>query len=202
MKKNILLFLMESFFCGLFCFAGSIIGNDFGQNALFVGAFIGGISSIIVTTSILSKLSITRKTHFTFIMSCGILTFLLAAFLAVTNLSSPVIPLLSILLVGMGCVFGNNYILRKQQKKANLYALIGLFLILPALYFITGSLIKYNLSFNTSFTPLDWVQSNSTRNEYFNFISPFVFFGGLFLSLLLNISIQYNIKNFFTAVLQ
>ncbi len=195
MKKNMRLFLMECFFCGLFTFVGSIIGHAFGQSTLFAGAVIGGISGIILTACFLSKTSIIKKNRLALIISCGILTFLLAAFLAVTNLSSPIIPLLSILLVGMGCVFGNNYILRKEQKKANIFALIGLLLILPASYFIIGSIVKYNLGFNTSFTLLDWFQGNPARNEYFNRLSPFVFLGGIFLSLLLNISIQIRIQH-------
>jgi hypothetical protein len=59
--------------------------------------------------------------------------------------------------------------------------------LLPTLYFIIGSIVKYNFGFSSSFSALDWFQQTPERSMYFNIISPFVFLGGLLLALVLNL---------------
>jgi hypothetical protein len=88
--------------------------------------------------------------------------------------------------VGIGCVFGNTYKVRKDEYRQKRFALIGWLSILPALYFVTGSIVKYELGFTSSFTLLDWLQATPTRHQYFNFVSPIVFLGGISLCLFLN----------------
>jgi hypothetical protein len=102
MKKNILLFFSEIIACGLFTFAGSVLGHAFGPRSLSLCAITGGVSGIVLTTLILNKTGVVRNNRLSFVIGWGIGSFLLASILAVTNLSSPVIPLLSILLVGGG----------------------------------------------------------------------------------------------------
>ncbi|SRR6266498_864013 len=188
MKKSIIIFLSESFLCGLFTFIGSVLGHAFGQTSLFLGAMTGGFVGVILTTLMLCKTAFIKKDSFLIVILFGITSFLLASIFAVTNLNSPIIPLLGTLFVGVGCILGNSYATKKEQRKSNVHAIIGFLFILPALYFVVGSIVKYNFGVSKSFTLLDWFQSDPIRNHYFNEVSPFVFIGGILFCLLLNIS--------------
>jgi hypothetical protein len=189
MKKNLLVFISETFGCGLFTFLGSLLGHAFGQTGLFIGAFIGGIAGIALATVVLSKVGLIIRPHLKQTTAFGTATFIIAAGVAVTNLSTPIVPLISLLLVGAGCVIGNTYCAQEENRKVHRFTLIGLISILPVLYFVIGSIIKYNLGFHHSFTLLDWVQARPTRFHYFNIISPFIFIGGILLCLFLNASV-------------
>jgi hypothetical protein len=193
MKKNTLIFLSETFSCGLFTFLGSVLGHAFGQTGLIIGALMGGISGIVVVTILLSRVGLITIPHRKQAIVFGAATFIVAAVFAVTNLNSPVIPLLSLLLVGTGSVFGNSYSAQEENKKPYRYALIGMVSLLPVFYFVAGSLVKYNLGVHHSFTLLDWFQADAMRQHYFNIVSPFIFTGGLSLGLVLNGSVFFNL---------
>ena len=66
-------------------------------------------------------------------------------------------------------------------------AVVGLALLLAPLYFVTASLLKYELGIGFLFDPLEAFLSVAGRRVVFNVISPFVFLGGLSLALALNI---------------
>jgi hypothetical protein len=66
-------------------------------------------------------------------------------------------------------------------------ASIGFVLLLAPLYFVSASLLKYELGVGFLFDPLEAFLSVAGRREVFNLISPVVFLGGLGLALALNI---------------
>jgi hypothetical protein len=99
--------------------------------------------------------------------------FVLAAFIAVNNLYTPVIPVLSTALVGMGAVLGSLMPIRWPQhfpealvSRHLLLAAIGVVSLLPA-----GILILFGLSGNTPPTAIT---------------QPILILGGLALAVLLN----------------
>jgi len=192
MKKNIKIFLLVNFLCGICTFSGSVLGKAFSETALFTGALAGGITGIFLSAYILMKIKVIEPGHVLPLAVWGILFFLSASLFAVTNLNSPVIPLLSLCCVGIGALIGNTYEIRKGQSK-NFYCGIGGFLLmLPALYFVIGSIVRYNLEFAGSFTLLEWFQQTPSRKFYFNLISPVVFIGGAVLCILINISFRWK----------
>jgi hypothetical protein len=67
-------------------------------------------------------------------------------------------------------------------------ASIGFVLLLAPLYFVSASLLKYELGVGFLFDPLEAFLSVAGRREVFNLISPVVFLGGLGLALALNIT--------------
>jgi hypothetical protein len=63
---------------------------------------------------------------------------------------------------------------------------IGFALLLAPLFFVSASLLKYGLGIGLLFDPLEAFLSVAQRRDVFNLITPFVFLGGLVLSLALN----------------
>src|SRR4030095_9267448 len=122
----------------------------------------------------------------------GIIFFGTASLFAVTNLNSPIIPLFSVLFVGLGCVIGNTFKLNKAQNKQFYFSVLGFLLIVPTLYFVIGSILKYNFGLSHSFTLLDSLQHSPATASKFNLISPFIFIGGTILSIVLNIPLRFK----------
>ena len=200
MKNNVKLFLGVSFFCGIFIFLGSILGNAFNQNALFTGAIIGGCSGVILSTFILIRRKVINNNSLIPVMVWGIVCFGTATLFSVTNLNSPIIPLLSVLLVGFGCIMGNSFRLKKRHNRQFYFSLISFLLIIPALYFVMGSIIKYNVGYSQTFTLLDWLDRPSSGAQVFKKLSPLVFLGGPILSIILNVlfTLKKGVRDIFS----
>jgi hypothetical protein len=66
-------------------------------------------------------------------------------------------------------------------------AAIGFVLLLAPLYFVSASLLKYELGVGFLFDPLEAALSVAGRREVFNLVSPVVFLGGLSLALSPNV---------------
>jgi hypothetical protein len=101
-----LLLVLTCFLGGLGAFVGSAVGHAAGETALYVGAVIGGIAGVFAATKIALARKILSQKRFWPATIGGVLGFLLAAIIATNNMSSPFVPLLSILLIGFGAVFG------------------------------------------------------------------------------------------------
>ncbi len=65
-------------------------------------------------------------------------------------------------------------------------AVAGFIPLLAPLYFVSASLLKYELGIGFLFNPLEAFLAVSQRRDTFNLISPMVFLGGLLLALALN----------------
>src|SRR6266545_5694848 len=105
-RKSLILIVLVSFLGGIATFLGSILGNAFGKTGLYTGAVIGGIAGVFVATKIAVRRQILGPKRFWPATVGGILGLLLAATIATNNMSTPVVPLASILLIGLGAVFG------------------------------------------------------------------------------------------------
>lgn len=105
-RKTLVLAVLVSFLAGVATFLGSVLGHFFGTAGVFTGAIIGGIVGVIAATRIAMKRGIIAPKRFWGATIGGILGLLLAAEIATHNLSTPVVPLASILLIGLGAVFG------------------------------------------------------------------------------------------------
>ena len=105
-RKSMLLFVLVSFIAGVGTFLGSVLGHFFGQGGLYAGAMIGGIAGVALANRIAVKRGILGPKRFSGATIGGVLGLILAAEIATRNLSTPVIPLASILLIGLGAIFG------------------------------------------------------------------------------------------------
>jgi uncharacterized membrane protein YeaQ/YmgE (transglycosylase-associated protein family) len=102
------LFVATCILGGVGGFIGSVIGGAFGQRALFIGGFIGGI----LISPISARMAVWRRwirpDRFWWTTAGAALGFVAAALVAVNTLSSPVGPLLSTALTGVGAFLGSR----------------------------------------------------------------------------------------------
>jgi len=105
-RKSMLLFLFVCVLGGIGTFLGSILGNAFGKTGLYTGAIIGGMVGVAAATKIAVRRQILGPKRYWPSTVGGVLGLLLAAIIATNNLSTPVVPLASILLIGFGAVVG------------------------------------------------------------------------------------------------
>lgn len=91
---------------GLGAVIGSILGNAFGRTGLFVGAVLGGSLAVAALAKVLVKLVWLPPNSFRAALAGGLLGFAIAVPIAVANLHTPIIPIASCALVGVGLLLG------------------------------------------------------------------------------------------------
>lgn len=192
--NNFKLFAVSCLLCGAGIFLGSIPGHAVNQAGLFIGAVVGGVCALMLAALMMLKWKVIQKDRFFSTIIWGVVFFGTATLFAVTNLNSPVIPLISIMFVGLGCVIGNSFESNAQRHKRFYLSVSGFVLIVPTLYFVIGCIVKYNLGFSDSFTLLDWLQRSPAVAQQFNIVSPFVFIGGTMLAILMNVPISLKLN--------
>ena len=106
MRQQLLLFVVSCLFGGLGGALGSILGNAAGRTGLFVGGVVGGL----VATALVGVFARWRRwIPADRAVSTGVgaaIGFLAAALIATQTLGSPVGPILSTGLVGVGALVG------------------------------------------------------------------------------------------------
>jgi hypothetical protein len=100
------LFAIVSGLGGLGAFLGSVLGNDLGKTALVAVALLGGAIAVALAVRLAAALDLLPRTRVPHATLGGLGGFALAAFVAVNTLSSPVGPILSVALIGLGALFG------------------------------------------------------------------------------------------------
>jgi hypothetical protein len=91
---------------GLGAVIGSILGNAAGKLGLFVGAVIGGVVGVGAAVAVASKLHWLSTEDRGGALFGGLVGFAVAAPIAVTNLHTPVTPVLICGLAGVGFLMG------------------------------------------------------------------------------------------------
>ena len=101
------LFLIACVLGGLGGALGSMVGHSFGKAGLWMGGIIGGLlASMLIARIALWRRWIVRSQYWPTVLGAAI-GFLLACAVAVNTLSSPVGPILSTLLIGVGALLGS-----------------------------------------------------------------------------------------------
>lgn len=100
---------------GAGAFAGSMLGNAFGHSALIAGALIGGALASAAAAFLSATLKWIRATERTPTAIGAVAGFLVAAGIAVNTLSSPIGPVTSALLIGVGGLLGRRW---ARQRRA------------------------------------------------------------------------------------
>jgi hypothetical protein len=104
--KPIPAFLTAWGLAGLGAVLGSILGNAAGKPGLFAGAVVGGVVGVGAAVAALTKLQWLSPEDRRGAFVGGIVGFAVAAPIAVTNLHTPLIPVLICGLTGAGLLLG------------------------------------------------------------------------------------------------
>ncbi|HUQ98456.1 MAG TPA: hypothetical protein VM166_03315 [Gemmatimonadaceae bacterium] len=114
--KRTLLFVTTMLGGGFFAALGSIVGHAAGKTGLFVGGVIGGLFGVTIATRLaVWRRWIEPRDYYPTTFG-GEIGFIVAALIAVKTLSSPVGPVLSTLLVGIGALAGLHISARRIGK--------------------------------------------------------------------------------------
>ena len=106
MSNAIAVFVTAITLGGLGGLVGSVCGAAFGQAALFVGGFAGGVLAAPVTAAIARWRRWILPSRFNATAAGAAIGFVAAALVATNTLSSPVGPVLSTMLIGIGALIG------------------------------------------------------------------------------------------------
>lgn len=104
--KSFKLFILCVMLGGLLAALGSMVGNRFGQTGLMMGGIFGGILGAIASVRIAVQRNWITAGQFTFTSIGAAVGFVAAAYAATHTLSSPIGPMLSAILIGVGAVAG------------------------------------------------------------------------------------------------
>ncbi|HEX2081080.1 MAG TPA: hypothetical protein VHG08_25485 [Longimicrobium sp.] len=91
---------------GVGAVVGSILGNAFGERGLFAGAVAGGALATAGAVRLAARLRLLPRDRTRGAAAGGLLGFAAAAFVAVQNLHTPLIPILVTSLPGLGALLG------------------------------------------------------------------------------------------------
>jgi len=108
LMRRVLLFITAIILTGAGGMGGSIAGHALGKAGLWIGGIAGGILASLLVGWLAAKLgwiSAERRTRTSIGTAIG---FLAAAAIAVNTLSSPVGPILSTALAGIGALLGSR----------------------------------------------------------------------------------------------
>jgi hypothetical protein len=108
MTSRLALFIVACLLGGVGGLVGSVIGGAFGKTTLFVGGFVGGIAIAPLTARIAVWRRWIESGQFWSTTIGTALGFIAAATIAINTLSSPVGPVLSTTLTGIGAIVGSR----------------------------------------------------------------------------------------------
>lgn len=104
--KPVLVFLATWAFAGFGAVVGSILGNAAGKPGLVGGAVLGGILGVALAVAVVTRLQWLPHSERRGAFLGGIIGFGIAIPIAVTNLDTPITPILSCGLAGAGLLIG------------------------------------------------------------------------------------------------
>ena len=102
------LFVVSCLLSGLGGAVGSILGNAFGSRGLWAGGVVGGLLAALLSARVAVWRRWVAPRQFGGTAAGTAVGFLAAALVAVNTLSSPVGPVLSTALVGVGALLGSR----------------------------------------------------------------------------------------------
>lgn len=146
--KRLMLVPMTSVLSGSAAVLGSILGNAGGQLWLMGGAVLGGVIGTIAAARLASRFRVIAPRQVRAASIGGLVGFGIAAPLAASNLHTPVIPILSSALPGLGSLLGIMFItgartgLRTEavMNRNMQVALASFVLLAPALLLVTSGI--------------------------------------------------------------
>ena len=106
MRPLLYLFIVACVLAGFGGAVGSIVGSGAGRPGLWIGGVIGGLVGAFLAAIVARRRRWIASTRFISTALGAMVGFLVAAIIAVNTLSSPIGPVLSTVLVGIGALVG------------------------------------------------------------------------------------------------
>lgn len=103
------LFMVSSLLPGLAAGLGSIVGHAPGQAGLWVGGIVGGVLGALAAAFASNSFGWIQRNQLRAVSIGSCVGFLAAALIAVNTLSSPIGPIASTTLAGLGAIAGARF---------------------------------------------------------------------------------------------
>jgi len=100
--RDLYLFLLVCLFAGFLTFAGSVLGHAMRQTGLFVRAVIGGFAGVGLAIWVSTRAGFLPKANYLPALIGGVTGYVVAAVISANSLWTPIIPLASVALIGVG----------------------------------------------------------------------------------------------------
>jgi len=104
--KPFLVFVASWLAAGAGALVGSVLGNAAGKTGLFVGGAVGGAIGVSLAVLLARRLGWLPPRETTGALTGGVLGFAVAVPVTLTHMGTPVIPVLSCAVVGIGVMIG------------------------------------------------------------------------------------------------
>jgi len=108
MGRRVWLFLVSTLLGGLGGGVGSILGHAFGPRGLWVGGVVGGLLAALLSAGVAVWCRWVPRSSYWGTAAGAATGFIAAAGIAVNTLSTPLGPVLSSALVGLGALIGSR----------------------------------------------------------------------------------------------
>jgi hypothetical protein len=189
------LFATIAFTTGACILLFSLVAHSLMPANLIQASFIGGIVGLIAAIYFSFRQKILKPVNIFPVLLCTLLIFGLFSFFVVFNFNHPFLILSCFLFVAITTVFAKHLFTEHfHYSKNKFYGLIGILFLLPALYFLVASLLKFQGRHDFLFAPIDVLLRQKHGQENFNAITPFLFGGGILLAFILNLFSQLQVK--------
>ena len=193
--RDLKIFAIISLTTCFFIIFFSIAGHFLTPSKLIPSSFIGGTIGITSGTYFCFSQKFIGKANIIPVTICTLIIFGVVSFISVFNFDNPLLIVSCFLLIGLSTIISNKYFQKFHNiSRNNLFGILGLFLLLPAFYFVIAAILKFKFGFSFLFNLIDALLSRTNGQANFNAITPFLFGGGLILSFLLNVYSQIEIN--------
>ena len=196
-------FSIISFTIGILIILFSLLGHFTRPGNLIPYSMVGGSIGILIGTYFLYRKSFIKGENVIGVAICSFIAFGLTSLIAIFNLDKPFLILSSFLLIGFTTVLSNRYFQKYKNISNSLkYGILGIILILPTLYFIISSILKFRFGINTPYNFIDGLLQHTNGQANLNAISPFIFGGGLASAFIINLFAQIKLMKSKTSMVK
>jgi hypothetical protein len=201
--RDFKLFAIISLSTGIIIFLFSLVGHFISAGKLIPYCMAGGSIGILTGSYFLFRQSLIKKENIIAVSVFSLIAFGVISLIAIFNFDKPFLIVSSFLLIGLTTVFSNRYFLKNKNISDSLkYGLLGIILILPTVYFISSSILKFRFGINAPFNFIEDLLQRTNGQANFNAISPFIFGGGLSLAFLINLFVQIRLTKSKTSMIK
>jgi hypothetical protein len=195
-NNNLKIFAIISFTSGTLIVLSSLAGHFLTPAKLIPSAFIGGTIGLVSGTWLCFKQKMIDKASVIPVMIFTLIAFGIVSFVIVFNFNHPLLIFICFSLIGLTSIVSNYYFKKHPNTPKNkIFGTAGVLLVLPPLYFVIASILKFQFGNRFLFSFIDVLLNRPNGQENFNAITQFLFGGGLLLSFIVNVFSQIEISH-------
>jgi hypothetical protein len=166
----------------------TVAGHFISPGKLIPFAMVGGALGILTGIYFLLKQGLVERRNVVEVFVTTLIAFGFISLLLIFNLDKPFLIIAGMFFIGLTATFSNDYFQSRKDMSVNRrYGVLGLILVFPVFYFCVSSILKFSLGISAPFSIIEGLLKSPHGQANFNAITPFIFGGGLVLSVIINL---------------